>query len=59
MTEIGRWYNVDVFIENERTANLRLHFYADRTQGISHLIELLNSTERIHAVYSNGQLVIK
>lgn len=59
MTEIGRWYNVDVYIENENTANLQLHFYADRTQDISHIIELLNSTERIHAVYSNGQLVIK
>ena len=59
MAEIGRWYNIDIFFENTEAARLRMHFFANRHQDIFHLIELLNRTERIHAVIEDGQLVIR
>lgn len=59
MEEIGRWYNIDIFIENSEAARLRMHFFANRHQDIYHLIELLNRTERIHASMEEGQLVIR
>lgn len=59
MAEIGRWYNTDIYIENDNVAKLQLHFYADRKQDIHHFIKILNRTERIHAVYNNGKIMIK
>ena len=59
MQEIGRWYNIDVDIANEQLTALRLHFFANRKQGIEQVITQLNRMESIHARLENGKLLIR
>lgn len=59
MKEIGRWYNIDIEFRNSKIMDLRMHFFANRHQDISHLIELLNRMERVHAYFETGKLIVE
>lgn len=59
MQDIGRWYNIDVDIANKQLTTLRLHFFANRKQGIEQVITQLNRMESIHAQLENGKLLIR
>lgn len=48
--EMGRWYNVDIFIENpEESENLRVHFAADRSESLQTALDNLNELGLIQA----------
>jgi transmembrane sensor len=59
MQEMGRWYNVDIVIENPRKMHTRLHFVANRNQSLSAALENLNMMEEVHAVLSDGKVYIR
>jgi hypothetical protein len=59
MQELGRWYNVDVVIENPRVMHTRLHFVADRSQRLSEALQNLNTIGYVHASMSGNKVIIK
>ncbi|MFV0588067.1 FecR family protein [Bacteroides reticulotermitis] len=59
MRELGRWYNVDIIIENSRMMYTRLHFVAERGQGIAEALQNLNAIDDVHAVIKNNTVVVK
>ena len=48
MSEIGRWYNVDVEFMDSEAANLHFDFWSDRRQGLPQTIVLLEKLGKIH-----------
>jgi transmembrane sensor len=59
MQELGRWYNVDIIIENPRIMHTRLHFVADRNQGLSEALQNLNIISNVHAIMNGNKIIIK
>lgn len=59
MQELGRWYNVDIVIENPKMMHIRLHFVADRSQGISEALQNLNTIGDVHASINGNRVIIK
>ncbi len=47
LTEIGRWYNVNVQLENKEILNYKFHFIADRDSSLSQIINLLNQMDKV------------
>jgi transmembrane sensor len=59
MQEMGRWYNVDIIIENPQKMRTRLHFVADRNQSLSVALSNLNMMEDVHATLVDNKVYIK
>lgn len=59
MQELGRWYNVDIIIENSKQINTRLHFVADRDQDLMDALSNLNILKVVHASIKDGKIIIK
>ena len=59
VTELGRWYNIDVIIENRELMERHVRFFFPRNEPIDRAIELLNTFHEFHAVIQDGRLVIK
>lgn len=59
MRELGRWYNVDIVIENSRMMHTRLHFVAGRNQTLAEALQNLNAIDDVHAVLKNNTVVVK
>jgi len=48
--EMGRWYNVDIYIENpEESKDLNVHFAADRSESLGAALDNLNELGLIQA----------
>lgn len=59
MQELGRWYNVDIVIENPKMMHTRLHFVADRSQGLSEALQNLNTIGDVHASISGNKVIVR
>ena len=59
VTELGRWYNIDVIIENRELMERHVRFFFPRNEPIDRAVELLNTFHEFHAVIQDGQLIIK
>lgn len=59
MQELGRWYNVDIVIENPKMMHIRLHFVADRRRGIFEALQNLNTIGDVHASMSGNKVIIR
>ena len=59
VTELGRWYNIDVIIENCELMDRHVRFFFPRNEPIDRAIELLNTFHEFEAVIQDGQLIIK
>lgn len=47
MNTIGRWYNVDIYFENEELYNITFNFWASRNSNINDAIALLNDLGKV------------
>ncbi len=59
MQELGRWYNVDIVIENPKMMHTRLHFVADRSHGLSEALQNLNTIGDVHATMNGNKVIVK
>lgn len=59
MQELGRWYNVNIVIENPKMMHTRLHFVADRSQGLSEALQNLNTIDDVHASVSGNRVIVR
>lgn len=59
MLEIGRWYNVDIRFYDREVMDLKMRFIADRTEGLDHVITLLNRMKKVNVAFEGNVLVVK
>lgn len=59
VTELGRWYNIDVIIENQTLMNRHVRFFFPRNEPVQRAVELLNTFHEFNAVIADGKLYIK
>ena len=59
MQDIGRWYNVNIEFHNSEALKYKMHFIADRSQGIEHVIVLLNRMKKVHATFEENTIIIE
>lgn len=59
MTELGRWYNVNVVFEDEELLDLKMRFFFRRHDTVEQSVALLNNLRRIHAKVVDETIFIK
>jgi len=53
--EMGRWYNVDIYVENpEECRDLNVHFAADRSESLQTALDNLNELGLIQATLQDS-----
>lgn len=58
MSTLGRWYNVDIFFENEDLYNIKFNFWASRNTNIGEAISLLNDLGKVNISMDNNRITI-
>ncbi|MBP1617126.1 MAG: hypothetical protein H6Q14_953 [Bacteroidetes bacterium] len=58
LSDIGRWYNVDIEIEKSSLMAYRMHFVVNRNAGIEEVIENLNEFKYLHATKIKNKISI-
>ena len=59
MQDIGRWYNVNIEFHNLEAMKYKMHFIADRSQGLDHVMSLLNRMKKVHASFEDNTIIIE
>lgn len=59
MQDIGRWYNINVEFHESEAMDYNMHFIADRSRGIDHIVDLINRMKKVHATYVDNTLIIE
>ena len=59
ITDLARWYDFEVFFEQEALKNKRFTFYLERDKGIHKILELLQRTQRIEFELSKKHVLVK
>lgn len=59
LREMGRWYNIDVEVQNKQALSTKLHFVADRNASISEALKNLNALGHFNIVKKESKIVVK
>lgn len=59
LSDIGRWYNVNIEIEKSSLKAYRLHFVVDRNAGIEEVVDNLNEFKYLQAVKNGNKITVK
>lgn len=59
LTDIGRWYNVNVVVEDPETMDINLHFVAEKGQSLDEVIAALNMLKVAHFVLEDNKIVVR
>ena len=54
---VGRWFNVNVFIDDEHLSAVQLHFLYKRGDTLAHVLSMLNNYGLFRAERQNGGIV--
>lgn len=57
LQELGRWYNMDVILRNPAQLHTRLHFVADRNEGLAATLEHLSQLRVVSATVKGRQII--
>ncbi len=57
--DIGRWYNVDITFVNPSISDFHLHFTANRNAGLEHVLDKLNTLQKVNASFIDGEIIIE
>lgn len=58
MSELGRWYNVNIYFSDEKIMNYHFNFWVNRNQSLQKALDLLNQLEKVDAVFKNNTIYI-
>lgn len=59
MKSLARWYNVGILFKNIEVQQVRMHFLADRREGIEHILSLLNRMEKASFRQEGNMIVVE
>lgn len=57
LQELGRWYNMDVILRNPAQLHTRLHFVADRNEGLAAILEHLSQLRVVSVRVKEHQII--
>ncbi len=58
MSELGRWYNVNIYFSDEKIMNYHFNFWVNRNQSLRKALDMLNQLQKVDAVFSNNTIYI-
>ena len=58
MTEIGRWYNMNVIFKESKYLDERLHFNADRRWSVSRVLEEMKYISDCQVRIEDNNLIV-
>lgn len=56
--ELGRWYDVDIYISDESLLKYKLHYYCSRTDSLQKALRLLSDLGHFRITYKNQTVII-
>ena len=56
--EIGRWYNINIEIQDNSLMSYRLHFIADRNANVAQVVSNLNAFSYLKAVLKGNKIIL-
>lgn len=59
MREIGRNYNCDVEFRDSSLLHYKIHFVAERSSSIDHIVQMLNQMERVRVIKQGNRLIVQ
>lgn len=59
MSTLGRWYNVNIFFENENLYDIKFNFWASRNSSIEEAISLMNNLGKVNIGFENDKIIIR
>lgn len=59
LTDIGRWYNVTIKLEDQKLLDYKFHFIADRSDSLNQIIEMLNQMDKVTIRRQGNTLYVK
>lgn len=59
LCELGRWYNVDIEVANQKILKSKLHFVADRNASIDEALHNLNALGLFRAIKKSRTIVLE
>lgn len=59
MRELGKWYNVNIYFNDEKLMNYHFNFWVNRNQSITKALEMLNQLEKVETTFKNNTIYIK
>lgn len=57
--ELGRWYDVDIYIGDESLLKYKLHYYCSRTDNLHKALQFLSDLGRFQITYENQAVIIR
>ncbi len=58
--ELGRWYNVDIELDCDRSVlDYHMHYVADKQENISESLAKLNALQKVKVTYENNKITVK
>jgi len=57
--ELGRWYDVDIYIDDESLLEYKLHYYCSRTDSLQKAMRLLSDLGHFQIVKENQAIIIR
>lgn len=58
LTDIGRWYNMNVVVEDYEIMEMCLHFVAEKSQTIEEVITALNMLKVAHFTFEDNKIIV-
>lgn len=58
MSELGRWYNVNIYFSDEKIMDYHFNFWVNRNQSLQKALDLLNQLQKVDAVFKNNTIYI-
>lgn len=59
MNTLGRWYNVNIYFENESLYNITFNFWASRNSSIEEAVNMLNSMGKVKIDFTDNKITVR
>lgn len=59
MNTLGRWYNVNIYFDDESLYDIRFNFWASRSSGIKEAVNMLNSMGKVKIDFTGDKIMIR
>ena len=59
MIGIGRWYGLGVVFKNRAAMDIRMHYVADRRDGLENVLDLLNRMKKVSVSRQGDRIVVE
>jgi hypothetical protein len=58
MSELGRWYNVNIYFSDQDIMNYHFNFWVNKNQSLTKALDMLNQLGKVNATLKNNTIYI-